>query len=340
MTFEPWFPIAPGITELPLAPTVKDNSPTQIIGTVEIGTQNAQDVLNLAFPSAIDGDGAINETTNEIWVYNGFTWNNVGENPGPFIESATLIPIWQEIVVSDAKVSIGLNLSIFDYSTSPVAKAFENLIQIDVIVNKQIVVAIEVPAAGIQINTANSAISTGAAVSPPATNIDTVGMVPVISSGISVESPAAHILAQAIVPDATGRIKNLVNIPSLDVSVNARTPGISTGSLLAPPVTQVNILANTPSVSTGVNIDSPIIDVAINTLIPEQIGPDPTRIDIPVANIVIIPNAPAIPVQVQCPSAGIDLTAKAPEILGILAQEQELGLTLLLEDDLLSLLDF
>lgn len=110
-------PIAPGVTyeNLPTV-TIVDTSPTQMIGCIiEAGT-NAQQRLEVLFPSAVEGDGVIDRTTNNIWVFSGTVWNNVGPNPGPTIVSTIVIPPWNEIVVYEARVRTRLEVTSLAYA--------------------------------------------------------------------------------------------------------------------------------------------------------------------------------------------------------------------------------
>ena len=44
---------------------------------------NEQTVLNTAFPSAVAGNGVIDEASRNFWVYDGVVWKNVGQVVGP-----------------------------------------------------------------------------------------------------------------------------------------------------------------------------------------------------------------------------------------------------------------
>jgi hypothetical protein len=110
-------PVAPGVTYGSL-PTVSivDTSPDQMIGCIIDTADNPQGRLNALFPSAVDGDGVIERSTNDIWVYDGATWNNVGPTPGPTVVTATVIPPWNEIVVYDARVRTRLEVNGLAYA--------------------------------------------------------------------------------------------------------------------------------------------------------------------------------------------------------------------------------
>jgi hypothetical protein len=64
-----------------------DNNPFTIFPIITIGTVpnvnvnppgNPQTVLNTAFPAAVAGSGVLDETLDELWVYDGTIWDNFG----------------------------------------------------------------------------------------------------------------------------------------------------------------------------------------------------------------------------------------------------------------------
>jgi len=103
-------PVPPGITldSLPVLDTVTqliDTSPDQIIGCAnDLPAGGEQQTLDALFPAAIDGDGVVNRTNNDIWVYDGTTWNNVGPTPGPQVVVTSVLPPWNEILTYEARV--------------------------------------------------------------------------------------------------------------------------------------------------------------------------------------------------------------------------------------------
>ena len=54
-----------------------------IIGSVPTVGGDPQATLNAAFPSAVNGDGVIDQTTGDLWVYASGTWTDVGTIKGP-----------------------------------------------------------------------------------------------------------------------------------------------------------------------------------------------------------------------------------------------------------------
>jgi len=70
-----------------------DNEPFTIFPIVTVGTVfnvnvnppgNPQTVLNTAFPSAVAGSGVIDQTLDDLWVYDGTVWDNFGSVPADY----------------------------------------------------------------------------------------------------------------------------------------------------------------------------------------------------------------------------------------------------------------
>jgi hypothetical protein len=115
-------PVPPGITldSLPVLDTVTqliDTSPDQIIGCAnDLPAGGEQQTLDALFPAAIDGDGVVNRTNNDIWVYDGTTWNNVGPTPGPQVVVTSVLPPWNETLIYDARVRVRLQVNELNYA--------------------------------------------------------------------------------------------------------------------------------------------------------------------------------------------------------------------------------
>jgi hypothetical protein len=181
-------PVAPGVTYAALPTvTIVDTSPTQVIGCAnDVGT-TPQQTLNALFPAAITGDGVVDRATNDFWVYDGTTWNNVGPNPGPTIVDATIIPPWNEILSYDATVRTRLQIQSLDYAlallTEPdpigvvlgldarrVRRVLPPAVAFDVTAPPCIVsisAKAGVPAASVALASFAPSIATGAVVAPP-----------------------------------------------------------------------------------------------------------------------------------------------------------------------------
>jgi hypothetical protein len=111
-------PVAPGISYEALPEVVVvDTSPDQIVGCILDTADNAQSRLNALFPDAIVGDGVIERRNNDIWVFDGTVWNNVGPTPGPTIQNVTSIVLpYNETAIYDARITLGTVVSKFDYA--------------------------------------------------------------------------------------------------------------------------------------------------------------------------------------------------------------------------------
>jgi hypothetical protein len=117
-----WVPAAPGTTytNLPQEPVIIDTSPTQMIGCIGDTGDNPQGRLSALFPDAENGDGVIERVTNDIWVFDGSIWNNVGATPGPTMSVPALVPVWNETVIAIAQTRTRVNVQVFDYDLNVV----------------------------------------------------------------------------------------------------------------------------------------------------------------------------------------------------------------------------
>jgi hypothetical protein len=115
-------PVPPGIEyeSLPVLDPVTqiiDTSPSQIIGCANaLPDGGEQGTLNALFPGAVDGDGVVNRQNNDIWKYDGTTWENVGPTPGPQVVVVSVLPPWNEIAIYDATVRTRLQVVALDYA--------------------------------------------------------------------------------------------------------------------------------------------------------------------------------------------------------------------------------
>jgi hypothetical protein len=115
-------PVPPGIEyeSLPVLDPVTqiiDTSPSQIIGCANaLPDGGEQGTLNALFPDAVDGDGVVNRQNNDIWKYDGTTWENVGPTPGPQVVVVSVLPPWNEIAIYDARIRTRLQVVALDYA--------------------------------------------------------------------------------------------------------------------------------------------------------------------------------------------------------------------------------
>lgn len=110
-----WFPVAESVSSLPFEPTIIDTSPTALIGTIATVGTTPQTALNSAFPGAVSGDGVQDLSTDDYWVYDGSLWTNIGPNPGPTMQVDNTVPAWNEVIISDGSVRLGIEIVTYDY---------------------------------------------------------------------------------------------------------------------------------------------------------------------------------------------------------------------------------
>ena len=193
-------PVAPGVTYEAL-PTVSivDTSPDQMIGCIIDTADNPQGRLNALFPSAIDGDGVIERSTNDIWVFDGTTWNNVGPTPGPTIVTATVVPPWNEIVVYDARVRTRLEVNGLAYALELLTEPAAYGITLGLTV-RSVTALVAVPTANVTLAAGLPAVIAGNRILVPAVNLTATANAPAISSGASISMPASNTNLTAYAP--------------------------------------------------------------------------------------------------------------------------------------------
>lgn len=246
-------PVAPGVTYggLPTV-TIVDTSPDQMIGCIIDTADNPQGRLNVLFPSAVDGDGVIERNTNDIWVFDGTTWNNVGPTPGPTIVTATVIPPWNEILVYDARVRTRLEVNGLAYALALLTEPAAYGITLGMTVQTSQAL-VRVPAAGQSLAAQLPAVSSGASVLSPAAATTFTALVPQVSSGGAVIAPSTGMsFAVSMVP-YVGPRATVIQPP--DAAAGALTPlppAVSSGASIATPVSDITTTAGVPIVSTKV----------------------------------------------------------------------------------------
>lgn len=112
---ERFFPVAPGITNIPVNPTPTDNTPSSVLGSLDIGA-TPQTELNAAFPGATNNQAVLDENTNEFWVSDGSgTWANIGTVLGPVILPPAVVPIYNVITNLNFSVKTKNIVKFFNY---------------------------------------------------------------------------------------------------------------------------------------------------------------------------------------------------------------------------------
>jgi hypothetical protein len=228
-------PVAPGIVYESLPEVViVDTSPDQIIGCIFDTGNNAQGRLNASFPDAVEGDGVIERRTNDIWVFDGSVWNNVGPTPGPTIqELPTLILPYNETVVYDGLIRLITAVTKFEYALRLLTEVPSLTTLVDATVVK--VNVIKPPAASIQLDALAPQISISARVDSLTASTSLTGLAPEVNTGKAIQIPLASLALAGLVPDLVGRPGPRVFVPSLDLGLAAFAPSISTGATVSTP---------------------------------------------------------------------------------------------------------
>lgn len=243
-----WFPVSPGVVSLPETPATEDTSPDAVIGTVETVGSNPQTTLSTAFPDAIAGDGVQDETTDIFWVYDGTTWENVGQNPGPTMAVTTVIPPWNELVSVDATTKTVLGVESFNYGMELLTEVAPT---VKTKLNSQGVLGLLIPAAqSFTLAAIQPLVTSSLDMRPPAADITVIANVPVVGQevGVYVAPPAATSVIDAFAPVAPGSLQ------------------------IRPPVADIAIIANAPAVGrfVGVYMDPPAAAIAVEALAPTR----------------------------------------------------------------------
>lgn len=120
-----WVPVNPGTNpdDIPDAPEIFDTSPSQIIGCIISTEGDAQTRLSGLFPDASNSQGVIERRNNDIWVFDGAFWNNVGPNPGKIIVVDRTLPVWNQKVFLEAITKTLLRVLSLPYSFSGLTEA-------------------------------------------------------------------------------------------------------------------------------------------------------------------------------------------------------------------------
>jgi hypothetical protein len=213
-------PVAPGVTYAALPTvTIVDTSPTQVIGCAnDVGT-TPQQTLNALFPAAVTGDGVVDRATNDFWVYDGTTWNNVGPNPGPTIVDATIIPPWNEILSYDATVRTRLQIQSLDYALALLTEPDPIGVVLGLDARRVRIVA--APALTFTLAAQTPRVSVSARVDAPTGEISAQTHTPVVQRAF----PGAQIEVNGLAPIVETNLTS-VRVPSLALQLTSHTPAL------------------------------------------------------------------------------------------------------------------
>jgi hypothetical protein len=238
-------PVAPGITyvNLPPEPVIYDDSPDQMIGCINDTGDNPQGRLNALFPSAISGDGVVERFNNDIWVYDGTLWTNVGPNPGPKMVVSEVLPVWNETVEVEGNTYIKPQIQSFGYSVTPVLSEFDTIIT-----NVEITTTETVPLATIQ--TVGLSPSINARGVPDIKTIELIGAAPIVSTGVIANVPVVSSIYTTGVPPANvGEPATIVFVSTTELRVVNYIPEVETPIAVRPPVATTSLVANPPYIA-------------------------------------------------------------------------------------------
>lgn len=251
-------PVPPGV-DYDTLPTIDpetqiiDTSPDQVIGCANaLYAGVEQDILNHLYPSAIAGDGVIDRSTNNFWVYDGSTWNNVGPNPGPTVINTPVLPPWDVVRTYDARVRTRLEVESLAYGLELLTEPAAYGITLGLTVQTSQAL-VRVPAADQSFAVQLPAVSSGGSVLPPAAATTLVAPVPQVSGGASVAVPLADIPFAANMVPYVGTGATVIQPPAGNVStLAASVPAVSSGVSIAAPALDFATAAGVPIVSTDV----------------------------------------------------------------------------------------
>jgi hypothetical protein len=250
-------PVAPGISYEALSEVVVvDTSPDQMVGCIFDTADNAQSRLNALFPAAIAGDGVIERRNNDIWVFDGTVWNNVGPTPGPTIQNVTSIVLpYNETAIYDAQIRLGNVVSKFDYALELLTEV--EPLTVTISANTSLVRVVNVPSLSTSLAVLVPQVSISARVDVPAAAVALAGAAPEINTGTSVAVPtAATIALTALVPELIGRPRTSVFAPVTNIALAAAAPAVATGASVAVPVVTVTLAGLRPATTGKLDIEA------------------------------------------------------------------------------------
>jgi hypothetical protein len=239
-------PVPPGVDygSLPILDTeIIDTSPSQIIGCAntlpEDGEQAALDAL---FPSASDGDGVVNRQNNDIWKYDGTTWENVGPTPGPQVVVVSVLPPWNEIAIYDATVRTRLQIQSLDYALALLTEPDPIGVVLGLDARRVRIVA--APALTFTLVPQTPQVSSSARVVIPTESFGLEAFAPTLLTRAVV--PVAALNLSALAPTTVGRPRIVVAVPAAALLLEAPLPAAGGGVVVNAPAESLNLSANVP----------------------------------------------------------------------------------------------
>ena len=254
-------PVAPGVTYAGLPTvTIVDTSPDQLIGCIIDTADNPQGRLNALFPAAIDGDGVIERSTNDIWVYDGSEWNNVGPTPGPTIVSATIIPPWNEILTYEARIRTRLLAQSLAYALQLLTEPDPFVVRTRL--EAAVITSVKVPSTALTLQSPTPQVSISARVDTPVLDTQVSALPPAVAGGASVITSGTNTLLSGVAPDFVGRLRISINVPASGTALTVGVATVVTGAVVGVPVRDITLSAVLP-LSVGAPKDPDFASVSL-----------------------------------------------------------------------------
>ena len=220
-----WIPTPSGVTTLPAAPAVVDNTPSRWRGFVATVGANPQTTLTAAAPSPLNGDGVQDTSTWNVWKYNGTVWVNLGTDVGPKMTVSTLIPMFDERVTLVGRTSTKLSVTSLPYGLGLLT---EVAVTTQTALAATRILKVEVPAADVSVVGVVPVVSTGVAIRPTVADVGVVGATPTVAFGCVVQVPAADVSVAGSAPTVSATLTT-VFVPAANITVAGGTPDIQAG---------------------------------------------------------------------------------------------------------------
>jgi hypothetical protein len=215
-----WFPVAPGISTLPAAPTVTNTAPTAVIGTVASVGANPQTTLNAAFPAAVSGNGVQDLSTDQFWTYNGSVWTNVGTTPGSTATVSAVVPVWNETALVTASSRSMLEVTSFAYALNLLTTAaLGSRTQL----SANVIVKVEPPSATVTLAGHAPALAIGAAVIVPPATIGVAALTPTVVQSTVVNVPTSALTMAGLALQQAGPDAAVLAVPAVTIAITALT---------------------------------------------------------------------------------------------------------------------
>ena len=138
----------------------------------------------------------------------------------------TLLPLWDERLLLEGRVRVGVGVQRLDYSTTVQTVVPSIRTRTGLSVSR--ILKVDVPAGSVAVAGEVPAVSLGAAVRPPAAAIAVDGEAPAVMVSIVVQVPAADVAVAGEVPAVSATLTT-VSVPAADITVAGATPDIQAG---------------------------------------------------------------------------------------------------------------